>query len=75
MFRKVEGFEEKLCRLFLHLVFPSSIIEPIIMIIPNWNNGDGFRQSRIVWLDIKVAVFFLHYLRVIGVCVNIITHE
>ena len=72
---EVEGFEEKLSRSFLHLVFTPSIVETVIMIIPNWDNRDCFCKNRIVWLGIKVAILFFHYFRVIGVRVNIIAHK
>lgn len=73
--RKVEGVEKEAGRGLFHGEFTPGIVLAIIVIVPDWQNGHCFRKGGVVRQGNKALVFFLHHLGIVGVGVNVVSHE
>ena len=72
---KMEGLKEEFGGSLLHLELAPGVIEAVIVIIPNGEDGDGLGEGRVVGLGVEEAILFLHDLGIRGVGVNGVAHE
>lgn len=72
---EAEGLEEQFGGGFLHREFNSGIVAAVVVIVPDGNDGDLFREGGVVGLLVELAVFLLHDLGVGSVGVDVVAHE